>query len=213
MIKTNKWSSYIFDWDGTLANSSKLHEAAFRLALNEISSLITFEYDCYAGLTSSMVFQLLGFDKASSINLTKRKQFYYRQMIISGGLRLYPGAVGLLKYINSQGMKAYLVTSGSKESVSLGLEISNIRSEFTDVITADDVIFGKPHPESYLICIQRNSLNIKDTVAIEDSISGVQSAKASGLYVIGLREKMLLNHADECYETMNKFFANIKYRD
>lgn len=61
-----------------------------------------------------------------------------------------------------------------------GLSLPNV------LITADDVINGKPDPEPYLIGAQRMNLTPSACVVLEDSAAGVASAKAAGMRVIAV---------------------------
>ena len=51
----------------------------------------------------------------------------------------------------------------------------------------DDVIAAKPSPEIYLLAASRSGFEIASSVAIEDSVSGIESSKMAGLFTIGLR--------------------------
>lgn len=59
---------------------------------------------------------------------------------------------------------------------------------FDTVVTADDVEAAKPAPDPYLLACERLGARPRRSIAIEDSIPGVTSAKAAGLWVIGYIE-------------------------
>ncbi len=54
------------------------------------------------------------------------------------------------------------------------------------MVTADDVIHGKPHPEPYLKGAEVLGLNPAECVVIEDAPAGIRAAHAAGMKVIGL---------------------------
>src|SRR6185295_9764511 len=65
------------------------------------------------------------------------------------------------------------------------LKLGSLEKCFPVIVAAEDVRFGKPHPEPFLLAYERlkqkdASLKISDCVAIEDSIGGIQSAHEAG---------------------------------
>jgi beta-phosphoglucomutase-like phosphatase (HAD superfamily) len=57
---------------------------------------------------------------------------------------------------------------------------------FGAVVAGDDVTFGKPHPESYLLAAAQLGVDVRRCVAIEDSPPGIASALAAGARTIGI---------------------------
>jgi len=67
------------------------------------------------------------------------------------------------------------------------VEAAGLATELTAIVTADDVQHGKPHPEGYLLALERLGIEAPDAVALEDTEAGVASAKAAGLYCVAVR--------------------------
>jgi beta-phosphoglucomutase-like phosphatase (HAD superfamily) len=57
---------------------------------------------------------------------------------------------------------------------------------FDVIVAGDEVTRGKPHPEPYLKAAELLGVDIKDCIALEDSITGLTSAEASGAIAIGI---------------------------
>jgi beta-phosphoglucomutase-like phosphatase (HAD superfamily) len=57
---------------------------------------------------------------------------------------------------------------------------------FDVVVTGDQVIDGKPHPEAYLTAAERLGVEAHRCVAIEDSPTGIASAEAAGCVVVAI---------------------------
>ncbi len=94
-----------------------------------------------------------------------------------------PGALALVRSIPEN--RWCVVTSGTRHLAStrlamVGLPLPRI------LITADDVIHGKPHPEPYLRGAELLGFAPKDCLVIEDAPAGIQAAHAGGMNVIGL---------------------------
>ena len=99
------------------------------------------------------------------------------------GVAVMPGAVALVRTI-PQG-RWCVVTSGSRHLASARLRLAGI--PVPDVmVTADDVVNGKPHPEPYLKGAALLGVDPKECLVIEDAPAGIRSAHAGGMKVIAL---------------------------
>jgi sugar-phosphatase len=99
------------------------------------------------------------------------------------GVTMMPGALDLLRSI-PKGRWA-VVTSGSRllaqsRLLYCGLPVPEV------LVTSDDVINGKPHPEPYLKGAAGLGFSPGDCIVIEDAPAGIQSARAGGMNVIGM---------------------------
>ena len=113
---------FLFDFDGTLVNSSPLHERAFRQTLTEAAprALRRFDYATLKGLTTRASFIRLGVtDDALLERCVALKQELYRTAVIRGRLKAFPQARAVLSAAIDHGRRNYLVTSGSADSVKL----------------------------------------------------------------------------------------------
>ena len=182
-MKTN----YLFDFDGTLVDSSPLHDWAFREVLKtELpAALAQFDYEQARGRATSEVFLECGVtDPAERQRLTALKQRCYQQAVGDGRLRVFPGAAEVLAALSRAGRDLYLVTSGGRSSVELALAATGLAHYFRGVVTASDVNRGKPAPDLYLEALRRFGLDPSSCLVIEDAPSGAEAARAAGLDVI-----------------------------
>lgn len=67
---------------------------------------------------------------------------------------------------------------------------------FQVVISGDNVTHGKPHPEPYLLAAERLGVDITRSVAIEDSFTGVASARSAGARVLAVQRKLQIPAAE-----------------
>ncbi|MGM1064162.1 HAD-IA family hydrolase, partial [Saccharothrix sp. Mg75] len=98
-----------------------------------------------------------------------------------------PGALELYRSIPRE--VTAVVTSGARDVVtrrldSLGIPDPNV------VVSADDVSAGKPDPEPYRAALLRLEASPGDAVAVEDTVTGASAARAAGLRVIGVGERL-----------------------
>ncbi len=101
------------------------------------------------------------------------------------GIPWRPGARELLEQLHQNGIPCALVTMSWRRFVDPVLA-QLPAGTFGAVITGDEVIKGKPHPEPYLRAAQLLGVQASECVAIEDSPTGVASALAAGCAVVGI---------------------------
>ena len=99
------------------------------------------------------------------------------------GVTVMPGAMGLVKSIPAE--RWGVVTSGSRLLAEhrlphCGLPIPKI------LVTSDDVVNGKPHPEPYLKGAAGLGFKPGECLVIEDAPAGIASAQAGGMKVVGI---------------------------
>lgn len=80
------------------------------------------------------------------------------------------------------------MSSGLREGLDIKLDILGIKRYFSIIVTGSDVEEHKPHPEPYLYALKKLGLPPKDCVIFEDSLTGIQAARAAGCKVIGLTQ-------------------------
>ncbi len=128
--------------------------------------------------------------------LTAFKQGLFRDMVKGGELGPIPGARELLSLLREADHLLLLVTSGSLASVTMTLEATGLAGSFAGIITSDDVRRGKPDPAPFLTCLTRFAIAPTSALAVEDAPSGIASARAAGLPVIGVNNQAAASLAD-----------------
>ena len=99
------------------------------------------------------------------------------------GIIVMPGAIDLIRSIPEN--KWGVVTSGARQLASARLKLAGV--PFPKVmVTADDVVNGKPHPEPYLKGAELLGANRAECLVIEDAPAGIRAAHAGGMKAIGL---------------------------
>ncbi|MBO3747534.1 HAD family hydrolase [Streptosporangiaceae bacterium NEAU-GS5] len=175
---------WMCDLDGTLVDSTPVHEAAFRAAIAELAPglLGSFRYGPLAGTTTHETTARLGVESATADRLARRKQQIYREYVDAGRVPLFPGARELLDLLTRRGFVPYMVTSGSRGSVERVLTASGL--DFVDVLTADELPASKPDPLVYRYACERWAADPAEVVVLEDSANGVAAAVGAGLLTL-----------------------------
>ena len=99
------------------------------------------------------------------------------------GVNVMPGAAELVRGIPEG--RWCVVTSGTRPLASARLRFGGLPVPEV-LVTADDVVNGKPHPEPYLKGAKLLGVKPADCLVIEDAPAGIQSARAGGMKVIGI---------------------------
>ncbi|MFD8526918.1 HAD family hydrolase [Streptosporangium canum] len=97
-----------------------------------------------------------------------------------------PGAADLVRRVSAYGSSIAVVTSASLDWAEERLAETGIRDLVLTVVSAQDVVVGKPDPEGFLLAARRLSVDPEHCVAFEDSIAGIAAAKAAGMRCVGI---------------------------
>ena len=97
---------------------------------------------------------------------------------------MVPGVVQFIKRHSS--LPIGLATNGEPANVDLVLDGVNIRKHFKAVVTGHEVRLPKPHPDIYLKAAEMLGMTPENCVVFEDSLTGIEAARAAGMRVAGL---------------------------
>ncbi len=118
------------------------------------------------------------------------------------------GVISFIQKLSSFNVKIGVVTSSHERRMAKMLNNHDVYNFFKHFITATDVQSGKPHPEPYLKMGEKLGIKAQNCLVFEDAVSGVQSAVAAGMQVIGVGNKQaverLLNYG--AVDVINNFY-------
>jgi HAD superfamily hydrolase (TIGR01509 family) len=104
------------------------------------------------------------------------------------GLSVDPDLIVFLEDLKQHRIICAIVSSGLREGLDIKLKILGIRQYFSLIVTGSDVKEHKPHAEPYLYAMKQLSLQPRDCVIFEDSLTGIQAGQAAGCKVIGFTQ-------------------------
>ena len=187
----------IFDFNGVLADDDPIHMQALREVAREEGLEFTDEeyLDRYLPLNDWDCFKMLYQKHSAPLpahkldELIRRKSVYYFRAIADKSVMFgaAPAAVQA-----AAGKCQLAIASGAKiDEIRHILTEAGLHGCFGAIISAEDVEFGKPHPEPFLRAFAKlkerePSLKASECVAVEDSLGGIQSAHEAGMRCVGV---------------------------
>ena len=184
------FKAYLFDCDGTIADSMPLHYIAWKQALSEYGCNDFTEQLFYAlgGMPVGAVVQQLNQRDGLSIPIDEfahRKESLYYDLIH----QLQPVPEVLEQIHLQHGNIPFAVVSGStRESVVASLEALGILHLFDTLVCAGDYQNGKPAPDPFLLAAERLGVPPQDCLVFEDADIGIRAATAAGMTSIRIAQ-------------------------
>lgn len=191
---TNKMISYpfaavLFDMDGVIIDNTPLHQLVWREFAHS-HGLNPSEADIQATngrRAIDVVLSLFGsIADTQVLQLAAARGALYRQYLASTDIQPVSGVKSFLEKLGALGVPRILATSARLDNVTLVLSRLELSRYFEDIVSASDVCNGKPHPEVYLTAAKRAAVNPQDCLVIEDSLPGIQAAKAADAFCLGM---------------------------
>lgn len=187
----------LFDCDGVVADSERLHFALFRQLLKEKGLDLTWEDYAgkYLALDDRGVFEAVSRDLGQRWSLEEQrklgeqKSHLYQEAALRH-LIILPGVVEFVMAV-SQKYPLAMASGALREEVRLMLKTAGIEPYFEALIAAEDVTRGKPSPEPYLKALEALRVNHPgiepaECLVVEDSKGGLQSARAAGMKCVAV---------------------------
>lgn len=134
-------------------------------------------------------------DPALVERLVARKTSYYHQRMRQDGFPFFDGAKELVEAASNAGLGLGMVTGALQAEVEAALDQMGVADRFKTVTTAEDVERGKPDPEGFLLGLRALNtlpplparlLHPHEVLAIEDTVAGLEAARAAGLATLGV---------------------------
>ncbi len=183
---------FLFDLDGVIVDTAVFHFQAWRRLAQKLGGDFTEEQNEQLKGVSRVdslkkIIEWTGAtvsDEEFQTLMVEKNEWYLELVQGLGPQDALPGALNFLQTAYDQGIKIAL-GSASKNAPMI-LEKLGITPLFTAIIDGNNVVNGKPHPEVFLKGAEALGLEPSECVVFEDSIAGVQAAKAGGMSSVGI---------------------------
>jgi HAD superfamily hydrolase (TIGR01509 family) len=187
-MTNNFFEAVFFDMDGLMVDS----EPEWLLSETEVTAAFGYRWleadqiACLGGPLSKV-----GQYMHDKCGQQESPQFFTQTLIdtqvarMRGNTPTMPGAIELVRELQSHGVKTALVSASPRNIVDAVLD--NLGHElFPFSISSDDVVETKPNPEGYLKAATITGSDISNCLIFEDSLTGMSAAIASGAFLIGV---------------------------
>lgn len=189
LFPSKGFDAVIFDCDGTLVDSMPAHFEAWCEALAMHGAAGIFKEDVFFAMggrpTLDIVVELN--DKynlrlnPSAVALAKRECFLKRLDSVTLIEEVAAFAEGLRGKVPMA-----IATGGTRLVIEKTLRIVGIGDWFDEVVTADDVVHGKPAPDIFLKAAKLLGVQPSKCLAIEDAPAGITAAERAGMQVLAI---------------------------
>ncbi|MDD5200010.1 MAG: HAD family phosphatase [Terrimicrobiaceae bacterium] len=179
----------IFDWDGVIVDSSAQHERSWELLASERNlPLPAGHFKRGFGKKNEAIIPDLGWaTEADAVRrLGLRKEELYRGLVLREGVTVLPGARRLLEALRGAGVPCAVGSSTRRENIETIFDATGLRPFFSAVVSAEDVVHGKPAPDVFVAAAERIGLPPGRCVVFEDALVGIEAAHAGGMQCVAV---------------------------
>lgn len=186
-IPPDDFAGYIFDLDGTLIDTMPLHYRAWDAAMRDAGLPHALDVDYFyalGGVPTRRVAELFGEHyglKLDPDDVFHRKENYFSELqreatliepVVQFARSMYPTH------------PLAIASGGPRMIVTRSLELTGLAPLFRAVVTADDVIHGKPSPDMFLLAASQLGVAPERCLVFEDAEPGIKGALAAGMKVV-----------------------------
>ncbi len=179
----------LFDLDGTLIDSEENHYESDRILLGRRG--ISFSREDKAAYVGKDIFEMVRRIRANYgleddvQALVDEKNALYRKIALTSS-RLYPPMRTLLEGLAERKLPMAVATGSNGTIASEILEVLDVRSFFTHLVSSSEVRRGKPAPDIFLEAARRMNAAPDSAVVFEDTKYGVEAALNAGMTCVAL---------------------------
>lgn len=180
----NDLAAVIFDMDGTLVDTERVSQTAWRRAAADLELPVPERiWDAFVGCSLGNARAMID-DEFGDPALTDRLFAHQRELffqIEDEALEPCAGALEALAALSEANMTLALATSTAREHAFPTLDRFGMVPFFTSMTFGDEIERAKPEPDIYLKAASRLSLDPAACAAVEDSVNGARAAVAAGM--------------------------------
>ena len=184
-LPARPYSAFIFDCDGTLADTMPIHQEAWIAALRRHGATFEFTWDLFmsrAGKTIELTVAELNAEFGLTLDPTlvaaaQRAQFD----ALAVGIKPIDEVVAFARERAVAGCPVSVASGGDAVTVHRTLSTIGVSDLFPIVVTAEEVAHGKPAPDLFLLAAERMGVAPAECLVFEDSLLGITAAERAGM--------------------------------
>jgi beta-phosphoglucomutase-like phosphatase (HAD superfamily) len=178
----------VLDMDGLMIDTESIYKRAWQNAAAEFGYIL--DDDFYWTLIGqpnpaceAAVLDRFGFEFPLA-EFRVRWPELWRADVENSGIPTKTGLAELLSFLDEHRVPTAIATSSDREYATFSLQMAGLEGRFSEIVTGDQVVNGKPAPDIYLESARRLGVSPQQCVAIEDSDAGVLAASAAGMITL-----------------------------
>ncbi len=183
-----KFDLIVFDWDGTLMDSTSAIIASMQAAARDLGLPVpdkkSASYVIGLGLQDAMQAAMPDLDPRNYPKMVERYRYHYLSQ--DHQLTLFDGARAMLEDLAAQGYFLAVATGKSRVGLNRALATAGVTSLFDATRCADET-FSKPHPAMLQELTRELGQDMRRTVMIGDTTHDLQMAANAGAAAIGVQ--------------------------
>jgi beta-phosphoglucomutase len=202
------YKGIVFDLDGVIVHTDKMHYLAWRSVAEELGFPFTERDNSrFRGVSRMECMDILaeigGLDLSpdEKLRLATLKNERYRELLRDLGPKdVSPDVSRTLDALRAQGVKTAIGSSSrnARDIVRyLGLE-----AQFDALVDGNDITRSKPHPEVFQKAIAALGLQPGQCAVVEDAVAGIEAAKAAGAAAVAIGDARTAPGADAKIDTL-----------
>jgi len=181
-LPEGNFRAYLFDLDGTIADTMPLHFVAWTKAVEDAGG--TFPERLFYELAGVPILQVVErLNRTFGYTLDPEVVAHHKEALYLEMLDQVKPIASVLEHVNLQhGRIPLAVVSGSpRDSIIRTLTALGLLDRFDTLVGAEDYTRGKPDPEPFLVAAQRLGIDPASCLVFEDADAGIRSAEAAGM--------------------------------
>jgi len=202
----------IFDLDGTLIDSMSLWRQVDEEFLTNRGCEVPVDLFDYLPQGNSFIQTAQYFKDRFGLSETVDEIMQIWTTMVAGhyakSVALKDGVIQLLERLAAKGLKLGLATSNSFELAQSALRFNGVWHYFEHASTGDMHLMGKPFPDIFLHCAKGLGVEPQECIAIEDTLSGVQAAKAAGMHTLAIFDADSMRQHEQIKALADAFCAD-----
>jgi HAD superfamily hydrolase (TIGR01509 family) len=183
-----RYAGYIFDCDGTLADSMPIHLQAWNHGLESADAPLRIDGNDLMKVAGMDVYQTVEhwndihkMEIQAKTTVEEKTRYFLENR---AKVKALQPVVDFARECYKSGATLSVASGGTREDVEFTIACIGIRDLFTAVVTADDVQRSKPFPDLFLLAAKQMGIKPEDCLVIEDSPLGIEAANRAGMHSI-----------------------------
>lgn len=177
-LPEGEFHAYLFDCDGTIADSMPLHYLAWRQALGEWGCEFPEDlFYAWGGRPAAEIIASLD-EQLPVAAVDQRRDSLFREMLPR--LTAVPDVLAHIEEAYGR-IPFAVVSGGTREAVTYSLKTLGLLEKFELMVCAGDYVRSKPDPECFLLAAAKLGIRPEHCLVFEDTDMGIQAATAAGM--------------------------------